>query len=97
MSNIKEEIVKHLELEDLTGDTRLIAELADMEVVKKLLLSECAGMRLTIQQIRYCDAAVLRYLNDKFPAKNYTKKELLKISKELDRPYNHLVKLLKDN
>lgn len=94
MSDKKLEILNLLEIEDLTGDVQILAELTDLETVKKILL-KCDGLSFNIQRVRNIEPVLLRYLSINYPARFYSKKEIISISKEIDRPYRETSRLLK--
>lgn len=94
MSENLKEILNLLEMDDLNGDTLILAELTGLDIVKKLLLN-CDGLTFSLQRVRNMEGLLLRYLKKKYPSKYYSKSEIINISKEIERPYRETIRLLK--
>ena len=78
----------------MSGDTQMIAEFAGIETAK-MLLQYFDGLGLTIQKVKHMDSLLVKYLRVKYPGENYGKKDILRISKEIERSPRETVKLLR--
>ncbi|GAB1371178.1 hypothetical protein MASR1M45_12400 [Candidatus Kapaibacterium sp.] len=88
------EILNHLEIQDLSGDTLMIAELVGVDTAK-LLLQYFDGLTLTIQRVKYMDGLILKYLKEKYPDRKFTKREIIKIAKDINRSPRDTSRLMK--
>ncbi|MBX3045151.1 MAG: hypothetical protein KIT33_15360 [Candidatus Kapabacteria bacterium] len=87
------DILEYLTFEDLSGDTKMIAEAAGMDITK-LLLMHFDGISLSIQKIKNMEGLLVRYLRKKYPAEKYSKRERIKIAQEINRPPRDIPRLL---
>lgn len=88
------EILEKLELDDMIGDTRMIAEIVGIDVARALM-NHFDGLSLSIQKVKYMDKLLVRHLRIKYPCAEYSKRELLKISKEIQRNPRETKRLMK--
>ncbi|MBX3044890.1 MAG: hypothetical protein KIT33_15550 [Candidatus Kapabacteria bacterium] len=94
MNTVKESILDYLEISDLSGDTKLIADIAGLDVARRLLL-HFDSLPLSIQSIKNMNSLIIRYLSERYTAVNFTKREILKISQEIGRNPRETRRLLK--
>jgi len=95
MRDVLNDILEHLEIEDLAGDTYMIAELAGLDTAKRLL-TYCDGLVLTIQRVKNIDRLLIKYLKNKYTEDNYSKRDVLKIAKDINRSPRETQRLLSE-
>lgn len=89
------DILSHLKLSDLTGDTRMIADECGIELVN-LLLRHFDGLTFTVQRVKFMDPLLVRYLAHKYPDRQYSKSEMRKIARSIDRAPRETYRLMKE-
>lgn len=95
MEDTIKEILSHLKVCDLTGDTGMLADAVGIDAVK-LLLQHFDGLTFTVQRVKFMEPLLIRYLAAKYPDRQYSKREMLKISRSIGRAPRETHRLMKE-